>query len=63
MRMLIVGLLVVFGTLMTLAGCSGPSKEETAKKTEEGKKTNEEAMMRMLNEQGIRNPQTSGTNR
>jgi hypothetical protein len=62
-RMLIVGFLVVFGSLFLLTGCSGPSKEETARQTEEGRKANEEAMKRMLNEQGRINPQTGGTNR
>jgi uncharacterized protein YceK len=61
LRSLIVVFLVVFGTLITLSGCSGPSTEETARQTEEGKQTNEDAMKRMINEQGRLNPQPGGT--
>jgi hypothetical protein len=44
--------LAIFSSLFTLPGCGGPSKEETAKQDEQGKKTNDEGMKRMMQEQG-----------
>lgn len=41
----------VFASLFALPGCQ-PSKEEQAKQDEQGKQTNEDAMKRMMQEQG-----------
>lgn len=45
-------ILIVFGALFVLPGCSGPSKEEQAKQDVQGKQTNDAAMQRMMQEQG-----------
>ena len=51
-RACIACVLVIGVSLFTLPGCGGPSQEDTAKQDEQGKKANEEAMSRMLKEQG-----------
>jgi hypothetical protein len=53
--------LIVLISLFALPGCGGgPSKEEQSKLDVQGKQTNEEAMKRMMQEQGKPVPPTGG---
>ena len=52
-RLCFVGLLIAGISLFALPGCGGPNKEEVAKQDEQGKKANDDAMKRMMGEQGM----------